>query len=254
MKSLASLAFAAVASAQSDLPKDVIQLSQIRRDVAKSVAMLENYTCTETIDRAIRRNIRSEFRHSDTVTLEVAVVKDRELYAKPGVQGFVDLDLRTMGAGLISTGGFATAIRNVFTNNVSTIRYHGAEDVAGRNALRWDYTVPYNLSGWVVRLEDQSGRVSETGSFWVDAQTLDLLRLAISAQDIPANLDANNITETLDYARVRVRSRDLLLPKTVETSVVKMNGAESRNRMEFSRCHAFEVNTELKFPAADERE
>jgi hypothetical protein len=248
VKALANLVLATIVSAQSELPKDVIQLSQIRREVAKSVATLDNYTCVETIDRATRKNARQNFQHMDTVNVEVAVVNNRELFSRPGAKGFEDPDVRKLpGSGLISTGGFAAAIKNVLLNNVSTIRFHGVEEILGRQTLRWDYAIPYNLSGWDVQMDGRTGRVSEAGSFWADAETLDLLRLEIAAQDIPPGLGAAAITERLDYSRVRVRSRDLLLPKSVETSVIKFSGAESRNRMRFSHCRAFEGEAELKF-------
>ena len=48
-------------------------------------------------------------------------------------KGFEDPDVRKLpGSGLISSGGFATAIKNVFLNNVSTIRFHGIEEILGR--------------------------------------------------------------------------------------------------------------------------
>jgi hypothetical protein len=47
VKALGSLIFATVLSAQPELPKDVIQLSQIRREIGKSLDMLNNYTCVE---------------------------------------------------------------------------------------------------------------------------------------------------------------------------------------------------------------
>jgi hypothetical protein len=248
VKALCGLVLAAIVSAQSELPKDVIQLAQIRREVGKSVAALDNYTCVETIDRAMRKSARQSFQHMDTVSVEVAVVNDRELFSRPGAKGFEDPDVRNLlGSGLISTGGFAAAIKNVFMNNVSTIRFHGVEEILARKAIRWDYRIPYNLSGWDVQIDGRTGRVSETGSFWADAETLELLRLEIAAQDIPPDLGATAITEKLDYFRVRVRSHDLLLPKSVESSVTKLGGTESRNRIEFSRCREFDADSEIKF-------
>jgi hypothetical protein len=243
VKAIGSLVLATMVSAQSELPKDVIQLAQIRREIGKSISTLDNYTCVETIDRATRKNTRRNFQHVDTVTAEVTVVHNREIYSRPGTNGLDDLYV----SGLISTGGFADALKNVFLNNVSTIWFHGVEQILSRRAMCWGYRIPYNLSGWDVQIDGRTGRVSESGSFWADPDTLDLLRLEISAQDIPPDLGATAITERLDYARVRVRSHDLLLPKSVETSVIKFNGAESRNRMEFSHCREFDADAEIKF-------
>ena len=230
VKALGSLIFATVLSAQSELPKDVIQLSQIRREIGKSLETLDNYTCVETIEREERKDARRRFQHVDTVNVEVAVVKDRELYSWPGGKEFEDRDVvEIVGAGMISTGSFRSTLQSVFLNNVSTVKWHGEEEILGHRALRWDYSIPLNLSRWDVQIEGRGGRVSETGSFWADAETLGLLRLETIANDIPPDLRVTTIKETVDYSRMRVRSQDLLLPQSVETSATKLNGVESRN-------------------------
>ncbi|HEV8037976.1 MAG TPA: hypothetical protein VGP62_03865 [Bryobacteraceae bacterium] len=248
MKAFGILIFATLLNGQTELPKDVLQLSQIRREIGKSLDTLDNYTCVETINREERKNERQRFQHVDTVNVEVAVVNDHELYSWPGAHEFDDRDVgELVGGGLISTGGFRSALNNVFISNGSTIRWHGNEEVRGRRAIRWDYTIPYNLSRWHVQIEGRGGRVSETGSFWVDAETLEVLRLETAAQDIPPDLRVKSIRETLDYARMRVRGRELLLPQSVETSVTNQNGVESRNRIEFSHCREFGSAAELTF-------
>jgi hypothetical protein len=240
------LSFAVLLSAQSELPKDVIQLAQLRREVGKSLATLDNYTCVETIQRTETKKSHQRPQHLDTLNVEVAVVGDRELYTWPGAKEFEDRDVGAMvGAGMISTGSFASAIKTVLLNNVSTIRFHGEEEILGRRARRWDYTVPLNLSRWDVQIEGRSGRVSEVGSFWADAETIELLRLEMVAQDIPPELRVQTIKETVDYSRMRVRTRDLLLPQSVETSATKSNGDENRNSIEFSHCREFGAAAEL---------
>ncbi len=239
---------AVLLNAQSELPKDVIQLSQLRREVGKSVATLDNYTCVETIQRAERKNLRQRFQHVDTVNVEVAVVNDRELYSWPGAKEFEDRNVGDLvEGGLTSTGSFASILKNIFMNNVSTIRFHGDEEILGRHRLRWDYTIPLNLSRWDVQIEGRSGRVSETGSFWADVETLELLRVEAVADDIPPELRVASIRETVDYSRMHVRSRDLLLPQIIETSATKLNGDENRNWIEFSHCREFGAAAELSF-------
>jgi hypothetical protein len=112
--------------------------------VGKSVATLDNYTCVETIQRAERKNLRQRFQHVDTVNVEVAVVNDRELYSWPGAKHFEDRNVGDLvEGGLTSTGSFASILKNIFMNNVSTIRFHGDEEILGHQALHWDYTIPH---------------------------------------------------------------------------------------------------------------
>lgn len=241
-------AFALLLSAQTDLPKNVIQLAQLKREVAASLAKLNNYTCVETIERSGRKKPQEPFHHRDTLHLEVAVAHGNELYAWPGAAQFEEGNLAEfVGAGMISSGNFEAAIKSVLLDNVSQIQFHGEEEILGRQALRWDYTIPYNLSAWTVSFKGRGGRVSEDGSFWADAATLQLLRLQSNARDIPPDLLIASITNTLDYARVEMRSKDLLLPQSVELLVTDLKGTETRNRIEFSQCREFAGTARLAF-------
>jgi hypothetical protein len=228
------------------LPENVLQLAQLKRNVKSSLAALPNYTCLETIQRSQRRDARQPFRLLDTVRVEVAVIKNRELYSWPGAGAFEDRSVSDMiGAGMSSTGSFVSSISNVLINNISTITWHGVEDLRGRRALRWDYSIPYNLSGWTLRIAGSRGNVSESGSFWADAQTLELLRLEINAGDIPPDLPITAANDSLDYSPMRVGSRDLLLPQTAESLITEWNGEQSRNVIEFSHCREFKTEARL---------
>lgn len=238
--------FTGLLAAQSGLPKDILELARLKRDVGASLDVLPNYTCVETIDRYHRKNAHAPFRRIDTLHVEVAVVNHRELYSWPDANHFEDLDLADMvGAGMVSTGSFTSAVRNALTSRFSTIKWHGEEEVRGRQALRWDYTIPYNVSDWTIQIDGRAGRVAEKGSFWADAATLDLLRLESSADGIPPDLPMTSLETTLDYARTRVGSRDLLLPQSVEVLLIRLDGTESLNRIEFSQCREFVVESRL---------
>ena len=222
-------------SPQSELPPRVLQLAELKRTIKTRLERLPNYTCLETIERSRRKNERQAFYYLDTVRIEVAAMKNREIYAWPGDKEFGDRDVtEIVGAGTMASGSFAQEIRSIFVNNASTIVWHGEEQRAGRRTLRWDYRIPYNLSGGIVSTGSASGRVSSTGSFWVDAETLDLLRIETNAADIPPDVPITVVKNTLDYARVRVGSADLLLPQSAELLLIMETDEENRNRIEFS--------------------
>jgi hypothetical protein len=240
-----------VSSAPSDLPKHVLQLAQLKHKVQADLAVVPNFTCLETIERSRRKTARQPFQHVDTVHVEVALAKDRELYSWPGANQFEDRDVTDIvGSGAISSGSFATEIKNVLVNNVSNITWRGEEEKFGRRTLRWDYNIPYNLSHWNLRSGGRTGQVSAAGSLWVDAGSLELLRLETNADAIPPDLPVAAVKSTLDYARVRIGSQDVMLPQSAELLLIDMSGEESRNRMEFSHCHEFTAQATLTFEAA----
>ncbi|HXI43090.1 MAG TPA: hypothetical protein VNH83_24120, partial [Bryobacteraceae bacterium] len=94
-----------------------------------------------------------------------------------------------------------------------------------------------------------SGRVAAAGSFWVDAESLDLLRIETNAAEIPPDLPIAAVRNTLDYARVRIGSENLLLPQSAELILTEDTGHENRNRIEFSHCREFGANSMLRFEA-----
>ena len=159
------LACSVILTAQSDLPKHVLQLAQLKRYVQARVTELQNYTCVETIERSQRKRVQQPFRNVDTLHVEVAVVHDRELYSWPGANQFEDRNVTEfVGAGTISSGSFASYIGSAIVDNVSVIQWHGADVIFDRHSLRWDYRIPYNLSGWTL----QSGKsiTDESEKYW----------------------------------------------------------------------------------------
>lgn len=58
----------------------MIQLSQLKREVGKAIATLDNYTCVETIDREVRKNAQQRFQHLDTLNVEVGGQGSRALF------------------------------------------------------------------------------------------------------------------------------------------------------------------------------
>lgn len=242
-----------MSGADSGLPEHVLQLARLKRKIAAEMVRLPNYTCLETIERSRSQSATGRPHYVDTVRVEVAVADNREIYSWPGAGQFEDRDITQMVSGnAISNGSFSTEIRSVLVDNNSLIIWHGEEEMFGRRALRWDYRIPYNLSGWIVTYGAQHGRVAAKGSFWSDAESLELLRLETNADDIPPDLPYAAIKNTLDYARVHIGLQDLLLPRSGELILSMLDGQQSRNRMEFSHCREFGAQTTLKFEPAQE--
>jgi hypothetical protein len=87
------------------------------------------------------------------------------------------------------------------------------------------------------------------GSYWVDPETLDLLWLEVDADDIPPNLRLASATQTIDYARTRIGMRDVILPQSAKMRIVRLDGRESRNIVEFTHCRSFRAESTLSFDA-----
>jgi len=234
--------------AQRQLPDHVLKLAQIRRNVQESVLRAPDYACLETVERFGRANAKARFHRLDTLQLEVAVIGNKEVYGWPGAESFEDVaPAELVAGGTVSTGEFIQLLRAVFVGGTPAITWHGEEEIRGRSALRYDYELPMFGYRSKVTLAAGSGDVSLKGSFWADAETLELLRLESQANEIPPMLPLAGMTSRIDYGTMTVQGRRVWFPQTAEMKLVELSGQEARNRIEFSHCRQYTGTATLSF-------
>ncbi len=241
------LVWAASLSAQPDREPDAL-LARIQTKVRENLIRLPDYVCVQTIERAHRAGPQGEFKPRDTLRLEVALIGNRERFAWLGARKFEDKELRDMvGKGTIGTGDFALHAKHVFHPNAAEFKPKGEVTHRGRKALRYDYEVPWESSGYRLRVPPNEEVVGFRGSFLADAETLDLLRLEVQADEIPQELGLDRAVTILEYAPLTIGASDYFLPKSSELTMVGLDGAENRNRTEVSSCRQYVAESKLSF-------
>jgi len=146
-------------------------------------------------------------------------------------------------------------LKDIVVNlNVSS-QYKGEEEIGGRRLARYDYRLPLMWSGQVIRTPEGSGQVGLHGSYWVDSQTYDTVRLELNAEDFPPTLPVTEAVTGINYARTALAGNSsVLLPESAEFRMVKFSGETSYNRIEFTHCRAFETQSTVNFAAPDSTE
>jgi hypothetical protein len=232
---------------------DAALLANIKARMAENLLRLPNYTCAQTIERLRRRSHARPFERVDTVRLEVALVEGQEMFGWRGAKKIAETDPGRLvsGDGAIGNGNFALLARSVFLSHAVEFAYKGHAKREGVECFRFDYRVPVAASSYHLRKtplkHTEDSVVGYHGSFWADARTLDLLRLNISADDIPEELGLSGVTDTLDYARARIGDSDFLLPHSAELTLSELSGAESRNRTLFDGCRQYMGESVVSF-------
>jgi len=232
------LALAAL-GAQTKLPPGV-SLPRIRQKMAENLARLPNYTCRQTIERTVRLASSRRFQEWDTLRLEVAFVGGKELYAWPGATRFEEQSIHEMvGGGAIGSGNFALHAAAIFRTKEPIFTGCEEDSSQQRKAIRCDFRVPRNKSAYVIKTGEKADVVGYHGSFWADAETLDLMRLEVYADDIPPELKVSRASDKMVYLRTRIGESDFLLPQSSELSMVDDAGNENRNRTRFDQCRQY---------------
>ncbi len=118
-------------------------------------------------------------------------------------------------------------------------------------AVKYDYRVAQNQSGWTINVPGAKAIVGSRGSFWVDPESLDILRVEIHADEIPPELRLEDATIVLNYGRVRIGENDIMLPQTAEMHMLQASGTESSNEFDFTHCRSYHAESSISFESAD---
>jgi len=221
-------------------------LPRIREKMTEVLLGQPNYTCTETVERT-RQVAGSRSRVEDTLRLEVALVEGREMFAWPGSKQFEDRELGDLVAtGMFGNGNFGIYARILFLSDVAAFEDRGQTELGGRPAVRYDFRVSRLTSGHRLRVNDREAVVGFHGSFYADPMTLDVRRVEVVSEDIPAELNLLESETTVDYGRVLIGDEEFLLPVDSEL-MMAMPEVVNRNWVRFSSCRRFAGESTLSF-------
>ena len=140
---------------------------------------------------------------------------------------------------------FCDHSRNILEGGIFT--YRGEEALGGRTAAKYDFHLPRSLQGFRVSIVGGTGTVGQEGSFWADPQSLDLIRLESHAGEIPTYLPLAEASTTVNYARTRIGDYNVLMAQQADLHLLETTGEESYDRLEFTHCRAFRVQSAIRF-------
>jgi hypothetical protein len=238
---------AVLAQAQQGPTPEVSLLGKIKSRVAENLRRLPNYTCTQTIVRSLRRKPAAKLQRLDTIRLEIAYVGGKELYGWPGSGKIDQSQITKLVSGTIGNGDFAVLPGSIFLGESAQFQYQGESSLEGKRAVRFNYTVPRLASGYQLQSEAAAAIVGYHGSFWADSDTLDLMRLEVSADDIPHGLKLASAVDRMEYDTILIAGSKFLLPRGAELDITDSFGTESHNRMRLQACHEFVGESTLTF-------
>ncbi len=223
-----------------DLPDWVLQLSRVKRHARENFQHLPDYVCRETVDRFAKRPRARATEKLDTLQFEVALVGGREMLAAPGAGRFEDAEpFSHVREGTFAYGSFASTVSNLFVHDNARITRWREEKDLFRAALAYDFEISEFMSGYEVRSGFLSANTGLAGTFWVDRETMDLLRIEEHAVAIPEYIGLSDVDTTTDFARVRIGAANVLLPQSADMVIRDLNGGETRNVTRFSACRAY---------------
>lgn len=244
MRGWLGLVLAISANAQS--PAAGTLLDQVKARIADNLRRLPDYTCTETIDRALRAKKRGRFQPLQHVRINVAYVGGKELFGIPGTGRVAHSNIERLVGGAIENGQFALFIHDIFVGSTSMIGSATKVKLNGDDAFKFDYRIPTGLE---IKSSVAERVVGYRGAFWIAHDSLDLKRLIVAAADLPRPLEMASDITSIDYGPVTIAGKKFELPMRSVWETRDIFGSEVRSTMTFGSCREYVGESVLKFDA-----
>jgi hypothetical protein len=229
----------------------VVLLQRIRSKIAEHLSRLSNYTCHVAIARLERAVNSSRLGALDSVELEVAFVGDRELFSRPGEVRFAEQPInQIVPHGMIGNDTFGSHDDDVFLGDGPTFKYAGSCKRDGHKTYRYDFRVPLENSRLSVKHgASADAMVAYQGSFWVDTETLDMVRLTWKTDHIPPSVGITSIEKSMQYKLVHVGNSDFVLPLHSELTSFDQEGNYRWNTITLKHCQEFSGGSTVTYGA-----
>lgn len=237
-------------------------MTRVRQNVAEQLSRSANYTCTETLERSYYRNngfamalggpeavtVAKNKLFEDRLRLDLAVSEGKEIYAWHGASQFSTSELTDIvGHGPVSTGQFVGYLRNIFAMPGIEFTFPNQQPENKDGTYRFDFVVPLKASGSHVRTSSGDPAIPFHGWFTVRASNLQLIRLDIVDDQIPAGSNIESAHTVLQYQMARMFGRDTIIPSLFILEIQDDEHVFTVSRGAYSNCHEFSSESRLRF-------
>ena len=234
-------------------------------------ARLQNYTCVETITRIYYRPAASTLNRScswllserdhptpdmalrlnsmDRLRLDVAVSTRGEMFSWPGAGEFDDSYVdHVVREGPIGSGAFGAFLSVIFKTDARRFLSLGLANFQGRQLMKYSFEVLRKDSHYMVKLmTPERVPTAYRGLVLVDPGTADSVHLLVETAELPAASGSCQTVSNIDYARVTIGDRNLLLASHARQRFISRDGAETENTVTFSSCREYSSESTVSF-------
>jgi hypothetical protein len=215
------------------------------------IAHLPNFVCQQFTTRYQRDDRITGWQAKDIVSATVIYENRKERYENIKINNRSASNNSDMMAikGATSTGEFGSFLEGLFATDVQAeFQYVHAELFRQVHTKVFDYTVKRENTDWTVSNGGQSIRPAYSGRVWIDAETGRVMRIEREAVDIPEAFPFKVVEQTLDYDKVMLGGRKILLPVESSNLACDRNSpACSKNVIQFRDYKEFRGDASITF-------
>jgi hypothetical protein len=226
------------------------------RDAAFSFAeTLPNYVVKQFTTRfatEAARGGQTSWRAIDTVSADVVSEGGKESYKNILVNGRPPKEA-VEKTGSWSTGEYSSVLLDILSP-ATQADFHNKRTttIVNRTAWRYDFSVDQPNSHWRVYASADSYNPEYTGAIWIDKENARVLRIELSARNMPRAFPLDTVESSVDYDYVLIGDAKFLLPVHSEALSCERGTSEcTRNSIDFRNYRKFSADTSITFDASD---
>jgi hypothetical protein len=188
-----------------------------------------------------------KWREVDVVTADVVAENGTDVLMNIQLNGKPAKDVEKSGAW--SDGEFSSTLKAIFSRESAAVftKQH-AVTLLNRPAYRYDYAIDQPHSSWYLSSGGEPYAPAYGGQIWIDQESLRVLRIEMSARDVPAYLELDSVSSAIEYAFVKIGGTDYLLPSHAESMECQRGTTVCfKNATDFRGYRKYSADTNITF-------
>jgi hypothetical protein len=188
-----------------------------------------------------------KWRQLDVVTADVVAEHETEVLMNVQLNGKPTKDVQKSGSW--SAGEFSNTLQAILSlESAAVFTNQRATTLLNRPAYRFDYAIDQPHSSWHLSTGGQPYAPAYGGQIWIDQESSRVLRIEMSAHDVPAFLQLDSIDSSIDYAFVKIADGSYLLPSHSESMECQRGTTACfKNVTDFKGYGKYSADTNISF-------
>jgi hypothetical protein len=188
-----------------------------------------------------------KWREVDVVTADVVAEHGTDVLMNVQLNGKPAKNVEKTGAW--SDGEFSSTLKAIFSRESAAVftKQH-AETWLNRPAYRYDYAIDQPHSSWHLSSGGPPYAPAYGGQIRIDKETSRVLRIEMSARDVPAWLRLDSVSSAVEYAFVKIGDNSYLLPAHAESMECQRGTTACfKNVTDFKGYRKYTADTNISF-------
>ena len=228
-------------------PSGVSDLDKTKQVAFEHHEKLPNFICERHTLRYEGEGRNPKWKLQDRLTADVVSVDGGESLLNVRRNGKLLKGKLPEESGAWSTGEFASVYVDVLQDSTAArFRAPEASEVRGRPAKKFTYTVEKPNSHWKVHYGGAPLFPAYKGALWVDNATHQVVRVEMSARQIPKDYPLDAVEMTVEYGQVKIAGELYLMPVLAENLACYRDTATcTRNENQYLNYKKFSAQSTI---------